>query len=36
VREQVLGPEHPETLATRDWLDHWTRQAAGGRRPLMK
>ena len=27
VREQTLGPEHPDTLATRDDLAAWTGQA---------
>ena len=29
-RERVLGPEHPETLTTRQNLAHWTEQAEHG------
>jgi len=28
--ERVLGPEHPHTLATRNNLAYWTRQAGSG------
>jgi len=27
IEERVLGPEHPETLATRRNLTYWTREA---------
>jgi hypothetical protein len=27
IRERVLGPEHPHTLATRHGVVHWTGQA---------
>jgi hypothetical protein len=27
VRERVSGPAHPETVAVRDSLTHWTRMA---------
>ena len=27
IRERVLGPEHPDTLATRDNLARWTGEA---------
>jgi hypothetical protein len=27
VRERVLGPEHPHTLATRHDLTYWTAEA---------
>ena len=30
IRERVLGPEHPDTLATRGNLAYWTAQS--GRR----
>jgi hypothetical protein len=30
VFEQVLGSQHPRTLAIRVKLDYWTREAAGG------
>jgi len=29
VRERVLGPEHPSTLATRANLEYWTERADG-------
>jgi hypothetical protein len=29
IRERLLGPEHPDTLATRDNLAYWTGQAGG-------
>lgn len=28
IRERVLGPEHPDTLTTRDKLAHWSEEAA--------
>jgi hypothetical protein len=31
--ERVLGPGHPDTLATRNNLAYWTRQAGSGSGP---
>ena len=36
IRERVLGPEHPETLTTRQNLAHWTEQAELGNKEGMK
>jgi hypothetical protein len=30
IRARVLGPEHPETLATRQALARWTGEAESG------
>jgi hypothetical protein len=30
VEERVVGPEHPDTLATRASLGYWARQAGDG------
>jgi len=36
IEERVLGPEHPDTLATRASLDYWTREADPARRwPML-
>jgi hypothetical protein len=29
VHEQALGPEHPSTRKTRDYLARWTKKASG-------
>jgi hypothetical protein len=29
ARERVLGPEHPDTLATRTSLAYWTKRSGG-------
>ena len=34
IRERVLGPEHPDTLATRGGLAYWTGAAGMPRRPV--
>jgi hypothetical protein len=34
VRERVSGPEHPDTLATRQALARWTEEAESGPGPV--
>jgi hypothetical protein len=35
IEERMLGPGHPDTLATRDCLAYWARRADGDVSPAV-